>query len=181
MFGLLSLLISIALAAYLWSMHTEVVVHKGNELHDQAEQISGRSKDGTPVGNSIVTEPENDPQGHFKDLLVKDVTAGGGLETFYGLHQGDRIISVESLTTMELPTGGDMKALLADAYQRSQPIMVIRAGQQVTLPLQGGAKPGAAAAPASGSPGGGSAAPAAGQGNSIQDLVNRTIKTPPQP
>jgi len=52
----------------------------------------------------------------------------------YGLQKDDLIVNVESLTINELNTGPAMRDFLVDAYQKSQPIVVIRHGVHVTLP-----------------------------------------------
>lgn len=139
LFGLVSLLICAFIVLYLWSKSAATNLQTGAAAREQATQISGRSADGTPVSQSITTQAQDDPHGRFDGLLVMDVVAGGGMQTMYGLQKGDRIIGVEALTTSELNTGDLMKAMLADAYQRSQPIEVIRDGKEVTLPLPGAA------------------------------------------
>lgn len=190
-FGLISLLIGVAIVVYLWANQTKTVVESGGAARDQAQQISGHSADGTPVGQSLATEPENDPRGAFKDLLVTDVTPGAGMDAFYGLKKGDRIISVESLTTVELNSGPAMKDMLLDAFGKKQPIVVNRNGQQITLPLPpGSADPtppatAPAAAPQSASPTGDQKQPPAAPvtpptNNSIQDQVNRILKSAPE-
>ncbi|HWE03430.1 MAG TPA: hypothetical protein VG326_13580 [Tepidisphaeraceae bacterium] len=159
LFGLVSLLVCALIVAYVWSTYTVKTADVGTGLHDQAEQISGRSADGIPVADSIKTEEALDGRGFFKGLLVTDVTPGGGMQTMYGLQKDDVIITVESLTTNELTSADAMRPFLVEAYRRSEPLGVIRNGERISLPLP--------------SP---TTAPASSPGGSIQNQLNGILK-----
>jgi hypothetical protein len=177
------LLICIAIGGYLWSTHTAAVSKSGTEATDQARQISGHASDGSNALDSVKTEASNDTSGHFKALLVTDVTAGGAMEKYYGLKKGDRI-------TMEgqydvLNGGADTaSAMLLDTYEKFQPLTVIRDGQELTLPLTASlpapSLPGtaASAAPTNSTPPANSPAPVKpqgprSQGQAIQDQLKQ--------
>src|SRR5207248_9958789 len=92
MFGLVSLLLAVAIIAYLWSQHTTVVAHEGVKAQDQARQISGRGQDGRAAIHSFTVNPEM--RGNRLDALeVTDVVPGGALAD-YGLKKGDKIIKI---------------------------------------------------------------------------------------
>ncbi|HZL38551.1 MAG TPA: hypothetical protein VFC78_24800 [Tepidisphaeraceae bacterium] len=157
--GLISLLLGVALIAYLWSKNTTVVMQKGNEARKQVEQISGHDENGGLASDSITTQPETGPDGHLKDLLVTNLVTGGPFESFFGLQKGDKIITIGPLEVGDrYIMADDSKAavnFLTDAYQTSKPLIVIRNGQQMTLPAQKGAPPVAASpapAPGAGQP-----------------------------
>lgn len=134
LFGLISVMICLAIVAYVWSMFTEKTDDAVTPLQNQAQQLTGRSADGVPVADSIETEESMDQRGYFKGLKVTEVTPGGGMQTMYGLQKDDVIVSVESLTVNELTSAAQMKPFLVDAYQKSQPLVVLRDGQRITLP-----------------------------------------------
>src|SRR5689334_11419401 len=92
-FGLVSLLIGIAIMAYIWSMHTAQVSKSGSEAQKQAQRLSGRGEDGKSALESITTTADNSA-GHLKALLVTDIVPGGAMEKVYGLKKGDRILVV---------------------------------------------------------------------------------------
>ncbi len=180
MFGLVSLLIGALIVAYLWAQHTSVVVKSAGPVRDQAQQLSGHSVDGTSAADSIKTEPVNDPGGRLKALRVVDVTPGGGMETFYGLQKGDRITMLGALPVDMNNDYGLSTAMLLDSYEKMQPLVVIRNGQEVTLPITA---PSSVAPPAAGTPTTATPVPAnpspatPKQGQSLQDQVKRLMNT----
>ena len=90
--------------------------------------------DGRSVTASFKTEPfmrGNQLQG----LDVTDVTPGGAMDD-YGLKKGDRIIEINGTKVGDLSNNDAelSKDQVMDAYRGTQPIVVVRDGQQVTLP-----------------------------------------------
>lgn len=148
-FGLVSLLIAVAIIAWIWSMNTQQVVKSGNQARTQANQIAGRTDDGTPVGETITTDGENGPDGHLKDLVVKDIAPSSPFQSYFGLQKGDKIITIGPLDVGDRYIMADdvkgAQAHLADAYRLAQPLVVERNGQRITLP-GGGAGSGAVTA-----------------------------------
>jgi hypothetical protein len=135
-FGLISLLLGIALMAYLWSSHTAVVSHSSNEALDQVRQISGHDADGKSVLESIKTAAGNDGSGRFKSLVVTELVPGGAMEKFYGLKTGDRITVVGQYPVDLSTDAGTANAMLLDAYEKSLPLTVTRDKKEITLPLR---------------------------------------------
>ena len=137
MFGLVSLLLAVAIIAYLWSQHTAVVAHEGTKAQDQARQISGRGQDGRAAINSFKIEPKMHGN-RLESLDVTDVTPGGALAD-YGLKRGDRIVKIGDQKVGDVSNDDPdlAKSLVHDAYQKSQSITVERNGQEVMLPTGG--------------------------------------------
>src|SRR5690349_12229394 len=94
-FGLVSLLICIAIMAYVWSSHTSQVSSSGKQATQQAQQIAGRDENGKPALDSIQTAPDTE-RGRFR-LLVTKVDPGGAFDKVYGLKTGDRIVNAGQL------------------------------------------------------------------------------------
>src|SRR6185437_8407255 len=127
-FGLISLLLSMALIAYLWSSHTASVSQSNKQLLDQAQQISGHDANGKSVLESIKTAAGNDGGGRMKSLVVKSIVPGGAMEKFYGLKTGDRITVVGQFPVDLSTDAGTADTILLDAYEKSQPLTVTRDG-----------------------------------------------------
>lgn len=140
MFGLVSLLVVVAIMVVLFRMFEIPTIEKGQEAHNEAQQISGRGQDGQSAMGSFQVEPEQQGS-RLSALLVTNVTPGGAADTFYGLKKGDRIIEISAgggLQKVNDASNGDAetaKAMLAQySFAASQPIVVMRGGQELALP-----------------------------------------------
>jgi C-terminal processing protease CtpA/Prc len=137
-FGLVSLLVCVAIIMLLESMQA-TSLHQGAVAHQDAEQISGRGADGMPAMYSYKAE-SYPPNGNFNGIRITDITAGGPMDTYYGLKVGDVITQIGGNDVTALGGQYDMaKAELDQAYQESRPLTINRGGTQMTLPV-GGAK-----------------------------------------
>lgn len=134
MFGLVSLLVVIGVLVYVFSKTSIPTAKEGKRAQDQARQISGRGDDGLAAIDSFKVTPDFRGS-QLADLEVTRVTAGGALEQ-YGLQKGDKIIEVNGSKVGDISNNDPetAKALIHDAYRGSQPIIVLRNGQQITLP-----------------------------------------------
>ncbi|MDB5358543.1 MAG: hypothetical protein JWN24_4996 [Phycisphaerales bacterium] len=137
-FGLVSLLVVAAIGCWLFVTYNKPVLDTGRKAHDEASQIAGRENDGTPIGQTYDTTPE-DKGGHLNDLLVKRVDAGGAMEKHFGLKVGDQVITIGSINVRDNNDADLARAMMDEAYQRQQELVVLRNGQQITLPMQAGA------------------------------------------
>lgn len=163
-FGLVSLLVVVGLMVLLFKMFEVPALEKGQEAHDQVQQISGRGQDGNSAMSSFKIEPQQ--RGSQLDaLLVTDVVPGGAADTFYGLKKGDRIIAITTragLQKVNEASNGDpdmAKAMMQqESFAASLPIEVIRDGKQMMLPLS--ANPAVVSAPAASAAANGSQSPA---------------------
>ena len=134
MFGLVSLLVVIAIMLVLFKWFEAPVLEQGQKTRDQARQISGRGDDGVAAIHSFQVEP-NLHGNKLESLDVTDVTPGGALAS-YGLQKGDKIIDINGTKVGDLSNNDSelAKAQVHDAFQRSQSLVVLRNGQPVTLP-----------------------------------------------
>jgi hypothetical protein len=141
-FGLLSLLITIGLIAYMWSTYNSAVSKGGAKARDQAQQISGRGPDGEPASKSVKLEAKT-KNGQTESFEVTDVTPGGALEQYFGLKKGDSIVQVGDFPVKDYPGGESLaEAGVFEAAQRQWSLVVMRDGQKVTLSPNGGAAAG---------------------------------------
>ncbi|MGC4033291.1 MAG: PDZ domain-containing protein [Tepidisphaeraceae bacterium] len=129
--GLLGLLVVVALVFYLMfaaggkgSAGTALEAKKTMET--QTYSAVGRDAEGESVSKSIQFDTDN------KGIVVKDVTAGGAMDTKYGLKAGDVILEVGPLIVKE--QAGDAKGMLELAYARSETLVVLRGTQRIKLP-----------------------------------------------
>ena len=157
-FGLIGLLVTIGVIVMIMSTvlkKEQAVIRAGNEAREEVTQISGHGEDMKPAADSATIEEQQTPAGKLDALVVKDIVTGGALEKYFGLKAGDVIIEVNGLKVRETP-GNDAelsKAWLIEAYQKKQPIVVVRDGKRLTLPQAGATAaapttPGATATPA---------------------------------
>lgn len=146
MFGLVGLLVTVGVVVWLFSLTSIPTAKEGEKAHEQAQQISGRGQDGGAAVDSFKVRSEMRGN-RLESLLVTDLTAGGAVDQFYGLKKGDRIVQISThgvLTKIGDVSNDDektAKAMVHDAYQASEPIVIERNGQQITLPTQAGSTP----------------------------------------
>jgi C-terminal processing protease CtpA/Prc len=138
-FGLISLLICVAIIMYLMSMQTPTI-REGAQAQQQAAQISGRDSNGMPAMNSYKAE-SYPPNGQFKGLRITDVIAGGPMDQYYGLKVGDVVLQIGGNDVTALGEFDMAKAELDQAFQQSQALLVDRGGTQVSLPIGGPKSP----------------------------------------
>jgi hypothetical protein len=68
-------------------------------------------------------------------ILVTKVTPGGAYDKHFGLKENDTILQIGPLPIKELiKSDDDAEAFLLDAFQRQQALLVVRDGNQLTLP-----------------------------------------------
>jgi membrane-associated protease RseP (regulator of RpoE activity) len=186
MFGLLALLITVAIILVVASMYyggSQGVAKTGKRMQQQATQISGRGPDKVPVTQSI-TYVEPNAGDRLDSLEVASVTTGGAMEA-YGVQAGDTIVEVNGMAIRDVPMGDVelARAWVAEAYQRQQTLVVLRNGQRIELPQQ--PAPGQAAPRTTGglpsAPGGGAPAGSAarGQAESLVRQIEQAQKPPP--
>jgi hypothetical protein len=175
-FGLIGLLVTIGVIVMIMSTvlkKEQAVISAGNEAREEVKQIGGYSEDMTPAANSATIEEQQSPAGKLDALVVKDVVTGGALEKHFGLKAGDVIIEVNGMKVRETP-GSDAelsKAWLIEAYQKKQPIVVVRDNKRVTLP-QGRPTAATPTTPATGAP---APAPAAQPPTESSDPLQRQL------
>jgi len=167
-FGLVSLLVCVAIILMLFHTYSLPVAKKGKKVEDNVKQLTGRSQDNTPAERSIKLDPEPD-SGPLKDMIVTEVTPGGAMDKYYGLEVGDKITAING-NDLQLLSNNDFEMakaqLVQEGFEKQAPITVLRNGQTIQLPLPGHNGPNL-------SKGETAAQQPAPQGNSIEDQLNR--------
>ena len=138
-FGLGGLLVTIGVIVLILNYailpYNKTVIDKGQNAREQAEQIAG-VKDGMRAMDSIKLEPQSNSSGRPVSLLVTNITAGGPMETYYGLKRNDTITEINGMPVRDENDGELAVALAQEAYQRQQSLTVVRDGQTLVLPQQ---------------------------------------------
>ena len=174
--GLVSLLVVVAIIMLLFNFYTAPMLKETKSTREQAQQISGRDEDNAPVTHAITLDAQ-DRAGRMEAAVVTDLTPGSKLETHYGLQKGDVILELGQVTIRGNITSADeAKDFLLHAYQRNEPLVVMRGSDRITLPQEAPARnaaanaPGAAPSPApsAGGPAPGEPAEQANQGRPAQ-------------
>ncbi len=129
MFGLVALLVGVAVLVYVWTSYNVPVAHEGQKAKAQAEQISGYDPSGDAVKDTIRLTPTTN-NGKPSGAIITFIKPGSVMEQHYGLKVNDVIVAVGPLTAAEDP---EMVAAL-EAYQRQQPITILRGGQKYEMP-----------------------------------------------
>src|SRR4051812_44607202 len=144
-FGLVSLLVVVAIILILFSMYSIPAAKQGKVAQNQARQIAGRDEDNAPVTDAVTLDAQ-DRNGRMEGAVVTSIVPNSALQQRYGLQNGDVILEMGPLsvkTNMSSPS--EAKDFLLDAYQKSQPVVVMRGSERFTLP-QDAARAAAAAA-----------------------------------
>jgi hypothetical protein len=154
-FGLVSLLVVLAIILLVFNFYSAPMLKQGKTTRDEARQIAGRDENNAPVTDAVVLS-EQDRNGQMEAAVVADIAPGSTLQTHYGLKKGDVILVMGQLTVKgNMSSAEEAKDYLLYAYQRSEPVVVVRGGMKVTLPV----------GPAAGNP----AAPVLGSGAPAPD------------
>jgi len=144
-FGLVSLLVVVAIILLVFSMYKAPVLKRGKSAQDDARQIAGRDEDNAPVTDAITLDAK-DRNGQMLAAVVTSVTPGSTIEKHYGIQKGDEILVLGQLTVKgNMQSADEAKDYLLYAYQRNEPVVVMRGSQKLTLPMD----PAVAAAAAS--------------------------------
>jgi hypothetical protein len=129
MFGLVALLVGVAILVYVWSSYNIPVAHEGQKAKAEAEQISGYDPAGDAVKDTIRLEPVAN-NGKPSGAVITFIKPGSVMEQHYGLKVNDVIVAVGALTAAEDP---EMVRAL-EAYQRQEPITILRGGVKYEMP-----------------------------------------------
>ena len=181
-FGLVSLLVVIAIMMVLFKTFEAPTIETGQKAKEQAIQISGRGQDGGDAMSSFAVQPKL--RGSTLDALtVLSVHPSGAMADFYGIQAGDQIVEVDGMKIGEISNddGETAKAMVIQkGFQASAPIVVVRNGQRLNLPAERNVVTASTPAPAANTPPATNAPPANNPpaANSVQDqLKNLGIQT----
>jgi hypothetical protein len=140
-FGLLSLLMTLAIALWIFMgpggyfSSAQGVLKQGQRARQQAAVIAGKTPDGARHSTDTIDfVTQTNADGSTRGILIRAVESGGAMEQRFGLSPGDLIVEIGPLPVRELVSSeGDAMAWLYDAYQRGQTMVVIRKGDRVAL------------------------------------------------
>ena len=130
-FGLLSLLVGVAVYVFVFSKTEIPKIQKGEEVKQELQPITGQTADGQSAQNSVKLEGAYNGS-QLTSLNVTDVTPNGYFEQNFGLKKGDKITAVGEL---EVGALGDENSASGMVWQAGQgkSLTVNRNGQKLTL------------------------------------------------
>ena len=135
-FGLLGLLISVAIMLYLLvgTGYLGAVSKSNTQMRSQVNVMAGNDPTGTMKAiDSIHTRV--DRTGGKPKLFANEIMAGGPMAERYDLKPGDQIVEIGGLEFgPNIDSRDAADDWLATAYARGQPIEVVRDGQRISLP-----------------------------------------------
>jgi len=135
MFGLVGLLVTVAIVITVFTNNAANTVKQSKPAVDTAQQLSGHDASGKAAKDSIKLEGVDDAGGRFKGLSVVKIDPAGAFATYYGLKLNDEIIQAGSYNFK----GDDAEmaqAMTQDAYSKFLPLIIVRDGKQMTLPVK---------------------------------------------
>jgi hypothetical protein len=133
-FGLVSLLVVVAIILILFSMYSIPAARQGKVAQNQARQIAGVDEDNVPVTDAVTLDAK-DRNGKMEGAVVTSITPGSALQKRYGLQNGDVILEMGPLSVREnMSSASEAKDFLLDAYQKDQSVVVRRGSERFTLP-----------------------------------------------
>jgi hypothetical protein len=145
-FGLVSLLVTLAIILMLFRSVQAPMLKEGKKAQDQARQMAGRDEDGQRVTNAVTLDSQ-DKGGKMESVVVTDITPNSALQQRYGLQKGDVILEMGPLVVRgNMSSPDEAKDMLQDAFQKNYNLVVIRGWDKLTLPMPEGAAPAVSAA-----------------------------------
>ena len=144
LFGLVSLLVVAFIVIYWFASSTSQISKPASQAKDEAAQMAGTdTATGGRASESADVDLIKTSAGKPDSILVINVTSGGAYERYFGLKKDDTILQVGPLSVKDHPaisSAEDAGNYLLEAYQKKQPLVVVRDGQQITLPKAGQAQ-----------------------------------------
>src|SRR3954468_11154056 len=146
-FGLVGILIT--LGVIIWIMaapgrelqQAQTAIKVQKQVTPEVNQIAGRSAAGDMRFNESAKFELQSSGGRSSSILVTEVDPQGPAALYYGLQRGDSIVEVGQLGPVRdnnsITSSDDAMVFVMDAYQHKQPLVVVRDGQKVSLPLPG--------------------------------------------
>jgi len=134
-FGLVGLLVSVAILVYVWSFYTAGVATSGSQARDVAEQIAGVESSGLGGrASDWIKLTDYAPGGKLQGMTVSQVAAGSSIQSYFGIKAGDRIINVGPQSVKDIGDADMARALIAESYQRRWALVVMRGNERLELP-----------------------------------------------
>ena len=134
MFGLVALMVGVAIILLLWSQSVPTVLNKGKKAEEQI-----RPNTENPMGSSVSIPGQPAPDrikyvGDQRGLVVDDIGPANPMVKYYGLRKGDRIVQVGPVS-LRGESENDAKTFVLDGYTYHRTLIVERGpeNQRVTL------------------------------------------------
>lgn len=138
-FGLVGLLIAAGFIIFMFQMSAKNSLDVKKKVEQQLRPMGAT---GQREAKESVTLDGLNSGSKFNSLLVRDIVAGGPIEQRYGLKKEDTITALNGLDIRTHNDADTAVEMFFDNYVRGGTVTVIRDGQQMTLPLAGGAPKG---------------------------------------
>lgn len=150
--GLVALLITVALILYLWTENAKKVTEESKPAIQNVNQLSGHDREGRGIKATDGIKLEGMSQGgKLRSIMVTEITPDNPLATFYGLKLNDCIVQAGSFDFRDEDEKLAIPMIFQEGYQKQLPLIVMRDGERISLPLPRTATP--APQPASPTPG----------------------------
>ncbi len=138
-FGIGGLLVTLLIVVMLLSAkggpgdYTVSVLKKGQEARGEASQLAGKDASGVRASDSITLEPVGTGS-RTTSLVVANIMAGGPMQAQFGLVPEDKILEMGSMRVRDVDDPEMAKALVLEAYQRKQDLIIERNGVKFRMP-----------------------------------------------
>ncbi len=135
-FGLLSLLLVVALMFYLFSETSLKTAEKGHQIQQEMAPVTGRGTDGKSASDSVTLDPKMRGS-ELTGLVVSDMVPGGYFDTYFHLAKGDEI---QKIGDDPVSMYGDYQiatSMVAEAGTRQKALTILRGGQKYILTANG--------------------------------------------
>ncbi|MGA3067299.1 MAG: hypothetical protein ABSF29_10675 [Tepidisphaeraceae bacterium] len=147
-FGLVALLIGVAIMFKMESDELPATLQADKQAQQQVQQIAGVTANGGPVEDTYTLKPQMRPDGSLGTLIVTRLDPASPLAQYFGLQLNDQIVSAGysgvQLNVRDAADEETAELNVRDAYARSGQLVVLRNGQQLTLPAPASQPPPAA-------------------------------------
>ncbi len=138
-FGLVGLLVTIAIIAVLWSKSAKTSVDTYEKVQPIVSQIAGRDANGNNIETTYADFPDLRSDGKLQDLQITQLAPDSPLAQYFGLQKNDVVIAGidghgvrTDLNGLDDERAG--KDAIWDAYTQSGQLIVQRGDKTLTLP-----------------------------------------------
>jgi hypothetical protein len=140
-FGLVGLLVTLGVIVWIMSAfylpYTKTAIQIQQKQTPRVQQFGGYdNSSGAPINTTYKLEPQ-EQDGKVQSLLVTSLDPNSAMVKVYGLQRDDSIVAISWHGDMErVRDVGDAEAAedrIIEAYRGSEPIIVMRDGQEMTL------------------------------------------------
>jgi hypothetical protein len=106
---------------------------KGQDARVEAQQLAGQDANGVRAMDSITLDAAGTGS-RTTALVVSTIMPGGPMQAHFGLATGDKILEVGQQRIRDIDDPELAKALVLEAYQRRQELVIDRGGAKFKVP-----------------------------------------------